>query len=411
MEVEKTNHESIIDVDTELKDEEPSQAGKGLYETFPNQPKNKKKPVRKTLNLLVKGSLVFVLGLTGGVSGAYIYGQLNPSNNGGNVMYQSVDRNYSSTSATNSKEMSVSEVVEMVENTVVEIRTESVRTNAFYGEYVTEGAGSGVVITANGYIVTNNHVIEGANKVIVKLKNQEEYEAKIIGADAQTDLALLKIDETNLTAAVLGDSDQLRVGETAVAIGNPLGNLGGTVTSGIISALGRELTVDGKKMTLLQTNAAVNPGNSGGGLFNGYGELIGIVNAKSSANNVEGLGFAIPINTAKGIIEELMQNGYVSGRVKMGIQMVEIRDAQTAFKYGVNDYGVYIYQVEDNSPAKHAGLRSGDRIIEIDGEEIETTQDVQSIVLEHKVNDKIKIKVVRDDKKETFTVTLGESKQ
>lgn len=405
MELDKTNSESVIEVEVNEKT-----TNSGLYETFPNQPKKKQKKERKVLRTIVIGCLIFVLGLTGGFSGAYIYGRMNPSNNE-KVIYQAVDRNYNSISTTSNKnQLSVSEVVDLVEDAVVEIRTESVRTNAFYGEYITEGAGSGVIITENGYIVTNYHVINGASKVIVKLKNQNEYEATVIGSDSQTDLALLKIEEIKLTSAVLGNSDQLQVGETAIAIGNPLGNLGGTVTSGIISALGRELTVDGKKMTLLQTSAAVNPGNSGGGLFNAYGELIGIVNAKSSANNVEGLGFAIPINTAKGIIEELMQNGYVSGRVKMGIQMVNIQDAQTAFKYGVNDYGVYIYQVEDNSPAKEAGLRSGDRIIEIDGEEIETTEDVQQIVLEHKVNDKIKVKVIRNNKKETFTVTLGEAK-
>ena len=175
--------------------------------------------------------------------------------------------------------------------------------------------------------------------------------------DAKTDLAVLKIEATGLTPAVFGDSDQLVVGETAVAIGNPLGELGGTVTSGIISALSRDVIIDGQTMTLLQTNAAINPGNSGGGLFNSAGELIGIVNAKSSGTGIEGLGFAIPGNTVKSVVEELMINGYVTGRLDTGIEVVDLTLQSTAFQYGVSRTGIYVLSVTGTDGFR-AGIKS-----------------------------------------------------
>ena len=381
---------------------------KGLYRTYPNDKKEKKSSMPKKIGMIIlKGCLVVVLGVSSGFGGAYLYDQVKPQNNSG-IIYETTGHSINFTN--DGTQVSIASVVDAVKDSVVEIKTESVVTGSFYyGEYVSEGAGSGVIITSDGYIVTNNHVIDGATKIVVTLTNTESYEATLIGKDSQTDLAVLKIEATNLTAAILGDSDELKVGETAIAIGNPLGSLGGTVTDGIISSLSRELTVDGQKMTLLQTNAAVNPGNSGGGLFNGYGELIGIVNAKSDGENVEGLGFAIPINIAKTVIEDLMQNGYVTGRVKIGISMVEITDRQTAFQYGVNTYGVYIYTVEENSPASEAGLKSGDRIISVEGEEIESASQLQSKIQEYEVGDKVVIQVERNGKKQNITVTLGEA--
>lgn len=177
---------------------------------------------------------------------------------------------------------------------MVEVTTEAVTTNAFFGQYVQSGAGSGVIITEDGYIITNNHVVSGASQVTVRTSDGTEYPATVVGADSKTDIAVLKIEATGLTPAVVGDSDSLQVGEFTLAVGNPLGELGGTVTDGIISALDREVTVENQTMNLLQTNAAVSPGNSGGGLFNERGELIGIVNAKSSGQNAEGLGLRDP---------------------------------------------------------------------------------------------------------------------
>jgi len=202
--------------------------------------------------------------------------------------------------------LSVVEIVEKVSASVVEITTEMNAGASYEETLVSKGAGSGVVISSDGYIVTNNHVIDGANEIFVRLSNGESYNAVLVGGDASTDLAVIKIEAKNLIAATYGNSSSLRTGELAVAIGNPLGRFGGTVTDGIISAVNREVTIDGEIMTLLQTNAAVNPGNSGGGLFNSYGELIGIIIAKTIDG--EGLGFAIPIDTVKRVIAVLIGN-------------------------------------------------------------------------------------------------------
>ena len=191
------------------------------------------------------------------------------------------------------------------------------------------GSGSGVIITEDGYIVTNYHVISGYKNVAVYTQDGTKYDATLIGSDSQTDLAVLKIEATGLTAATLGNSVNINIGETVLAIGNPLGTLMSTVTNGIISGVNREVTIDGHTMNLIQTNAAINPGNSGGGLFNTNGELIGVVNAKSMGIEVEGLGFAIPIDTAKSVINDLISQGYVSGRPYLGVSLQDIAVSYT----------------------------------------------------------------------------------
>lgn len=291
--------------------------------------------------------------------------------------------------------LSVTEIASKVGPSVVEVTTEAVTTNAFFGQYVQSGAGSGVIITEDGYIITNNHVVSGASQVTVRTSDGTEYPATVVGADSKTDIAVLKIEATGLTPAVVGDSDSLQVGEFTLAVGNPLGELGGTVTDGIISALDREVTVENQTMNLLQTNAAVSPGNSGGGLFNERGELIGIVNAKSSGQNAEGLGFAIPVNTAIQVAEELINNGYVTGRPAMGVTVLSINDAQTAFQYGVNQAGVYVQSVNEGGAADKAGLQPGDRFVSIDGTAVNSTSDITGIIGEHAVGDTIEVQVVR----------------
>lgn len=194
------------------------------------------------------------------------------------------------------------------------ISTESVSTDSWANQYVTEGAGSGVVYSEDGYILTNNHVIEGASNITVSMHDGTEYDATLVATDSQSDIAVLKIDATGLTPVTFGDSDSLSVGDLAVVIGNPLGTLAGTATDGIVSGLEREITLNGKNMTLMQISASVNPGNSGGGVFDQYGNLIGLVVAKSSGSDVEGLGFAIPSNTVASVAESLISNGYVTGR-------------------------------------------------------------------------------------------------
>lgn len=305
--------------------------------------------------------------------------------------------------------LSVPEISSKAGPSVVEVTTEAVTTNRFFGEYVESGAGSGVIISQDGYLITNHHVVNGASQIRVRLNDGAEYEATVVGSDSKTDVAVLKIDATGLSPAIIGDSDNLQVGEFVLAVGNPLGRLGGTVTDGIISALDRDVTVNNESMHLLQMNAAVSPGNSGGGLFNARGELIGIVNAKSADSEAEGLGFAIPINTAIRVAEELINNGYVTGRPAMGVTVINITDAQTAYQYGVNQAGVYVQSVNEGSPAQRAGLEPGDRFIGIDGEAVGTTSDITGIIGKHEVGDTIEIQVVRGSQILTMSLTLAES--
>ncbi len=312
-------------------------------------------------------------------------------------------------------------VASMTMDSVVEITTETVTTGSFLGQYVATGAGSGVIVREDGLIVTNNHVIDGASTITVRLRSGEEYKATLLGTDPETDVALLKVEATGLKAAVMGDSSSMLVGDEVLAIGNPLGSLGGTVTNGIVSALERQITIDGETMTLMQTNAAINPGNSGGGLFNAAGELIGIVNAKSSGEDIEGLGFAIPINTAKPVIEDLLNYGYVRGKVKLGITILDIFSDNDIRRYGVPMKGVYVNEVTEKGDADKAGLKSGDRIVTVNGKEVQSGSDVSEAVKKSKVSDKIVLEIERytyrsnglwnssyDTEKLTITVTLTE---
>lgn len=304
--------------------------------------------------------------------------------------------------------LSVSDIAKLTANTVVEIRTETVSTDSFFGQFVSEGAGSGVILTQDGYIATNNHVINNASKITVITSNQKRYTARLIGSDARTDVAVLKIDETGLQPAIFGDSDKLEVGDPAVAIGNPLGQLGGTVTDGIISALDREIKVQGKSMNLLQTNAAINPGNSGGGLFNSKGELIGIVVAKSAGSGVEGLGFAIPSNDAKPVVKSLMDYGYVKGRVYLGVTMVDIDSVQTAMRYGVDQTGVYVKEVLSGSNAEKGGMQPGDRIMALGDKEILTASQVSAELESYKVGDTIQVTITREGTVKTLSIKIQE---
>jgi Trypsin-like serine proteases, typically periplasmic, contain C-terminal PDZ domain len=323
------------------------------------------------------------------------------SNSGESVIKQSVTSLENLGTDTND---AIVNATAFAKDTVVEITTETVQTNMFYGQYVTEGAGSGVIITEDGYIITCAHVVTGASSVTVTMTNGLKYDAKVIGEDSQTDIAVLKITADEIfPSAVVGNSDGLVLGEPAIAIGNPLGTLGGSVSNGIISALDREITIDGQSYKLLQTNAAINPGNSGGGLFNVSGELIGVVNAKSSGNTIEGLGFAIPINYAISIAEELMSNGYISGRPVLGINVfnynanssyMDIRNSQFAsiLNY-LDEFGPYFLEYSGNQTGD---LQFGDRIIAIDGTPVSALADVKALLQDsYKVGDEVELTVVR----------------
>ncbi len=297
----------------------------------------------------------------------------------------------------------LSNIISGVYDTVVEVYTEEVTYSDFYGEYVTSGAGSGVIISSDGYILTCNHVIEDVSTISVTLTNGDTYEATLIGTDSKTDIAVIKIEATGLQAAVLGDSDELVVGQTVFAIGNPLGTLGGTVTTGVISATSREITVDSQKMTLLQTDAAINSGNSGGGLFNASGELIGIVNAKYSDESIEGLGFAIPSNTALEIATDLINYGKVTGRAAIGISVISIENDSYKNYYRVSSYGVYIAEVTSEA-AIEAGLEAGDLIVGMDDLTIESYSDLSEALESYSPGDTVTLTVIRSN--ETIYITM-----
>lgn len=369
--------------------------------------KTNKKEKRKYSFATVSIAVVLCVIFSGiaGFGGAYFASYLNDRNasviyktpgdeDQASVIYKSANSDKTAANNTDStfKEPGTfATVAANVSGSVVEIRTETVSTSSIFSQYITEGAGSGVIITSDGYIITNNHVIDGASTVTVTTTDGTKYPAEVIGYDSQSDLAVLKVEASGLMPAVVGDSSKLVVGEEVLAIGNPLGSLGGTVTNGIISALARQVTIDGTEMTLLQTNAAVNPGNSGGGLFNLSGELVGIVNAKSSGSGIEGLGFAIPSNMASQVVEQLINYGYVRGRVSLGITYMDISDSYTAMMYRVNTLGVYILESEYNDE-----LKIGDRVTAVDGKEITYGNDIKAILKDHKVGDKITLTVVRD---------------
>jgi len=276
----------------------------------------------------------------------------------------------------------------------------------------TEGEGSGIIYSEDGYIVTNYHVIEEAidsetAKVEVALEGSEEWiEAEIIGYDEITDLAVIKIDKKGLQAAEFGTSSELKVGDIAVAIGNPLGqDFAGTVTSGIVSALNRTITTDGRTYELIQTDAAINTGNSGGALANSKGQVVGINTVKIVATGVEGIGFAIPSDEALPIIKELIKNKKIS-RPSIGIGGINVTE-QIAKAYNMQ-VGVYVSEVMKDSPAEKAGFKSGDIIIKAEDKSIKTMEELNNIKYKYKVGDKFKLTVIRDGKELDLTVTLGE---
>lgn len=364
----------------------------------------KEDTTKKKSNKSIILYLIFTVILCGVCSFASVKIALN-SDEKKVVVYQGVNNEM----VVNSNSNDLTEVVSHISKTVVEVYTESVSYNSFYGEYVTEGAGSGVIITSDGYIITNNHVIEGASSIKVTLSTGETYEAELIGTDSVSDIAVIKIAVDNLPSAVFGDSDKLQVAQNCIAIGNPLGTLGGTVTTGIISALSRDITIDGQKMTLLQTDTSINPGNSGGGLFNYSGELIGIVNAKSSGNNIEGIGFAIPINYVKEIAKQLIENGYVQGRGQLGIVAVNIDSIQMAWNYGVNNYGIYVKEVTGEN-AKKAGLVEGDLIVAVNGTETLSLEQLRVQINQHSAGDEVKLTIIRNKEKIAINITLEQKK-
>lgn len=371
------------------------------------KPKKQRKPIsRGGIAIALAVTMVFSCGL--GFGGGYFANKVNTSTSGSLNITKTSNSGTTTTASSTSTANSTSEIVKKTADSVVEISTESVVTGSFAQQYVQQGAGSGVIISQDGYILTNNHVINGANSVKVRLRDGTEYDATIIGSDSDNDIALLKVSATGLSPATFGDSNSLAVGDYVVAIGNPLGELGGTVTDGIISALARKVTIEDTQMTLLQTNAQVNPGNSGGGLFNANGELVGIVNAKQSATEVEGIAFAIPINNVLDILSDLKEYGYVTGKVDLGIDFTDITSDETAFYYGVNQTGCYVLSVDSGSNAEKAGVTRGDLVTKVNDTDVSSSSDITTALEKAEVGDTVTFTVSRRGTSKTISFVLEE---
>lgn len=294
--------------------------------------------------------------------------------------------------------------------------------NSIFGQSTGEATGSGIIISEDGYIVTNNHVIASESKssyyqiteatgITVRLYGEsEEYEAKVVGSDSYSDLAVLKIDKTDLPAAKIGNSDEVLVGEFVMAIGNPLG-MDSSVTCGVVSAINREIDDDeGKIYTAIQTDAAINSGNSGGALVNGKGEVIGINTLKLSGTGIEGIGFAIPINSTTKIINQLTEYGEVK-RPYIGISGTSVTDSVSEVviaQYELPE-GIYVHNVEENSPANKAGIQKGDIITKIDDVEVKSVTELNKEKNKHDIGDKVTLTIIRKQKEEKIEVTLEET--
>ena len=307
------------------------------------------------------------------------------------------------------------QIVEMSAPSVVGIDTITTATtnNYWYGygqSYDVPGSGSGVILTEDGYIATCAHVVEGAKTVKVTLNDDTTYDATIVGTDDKNDIAIIKIDATGLTPAIVGDSTTLTVGSEVIAIGNPLGELRGTATAGIISATNRTIEVEGQTMTLVQTDAAISPGNSGGGLFDASGKLIGIVNAKVSDSRAEGLGFAIPVNSVLDEISDLLNYGYVTGRPYLGVstQDVTLRSRNRMWYYSEGTRCVLVEKVVSGSAAEKAGIQAGDLILKLEDKNISSGDELSSAIGNYKPGDTVTLTLQRDGEELTVQVTFGE---
>ncbi len=383
----------------------------------PEGPSHSKPKEKKEKKYVTKGALIACMILTmilSSLLGAFISGAYFAKNSSdGRLSRQDSELSQLDLGDATGSELTVAQIVDKNEDAVVEILMSGTAQNMWGQMQLVQGAGSGVIMTEDGYIATNTHVIQGANKVEVTLHNGESYPARIIGSDPANDIAVIKIDATGLTTATVGDSSTVDVGDLAVAIGNPLGQLGGTATTGIISALDRTLDVEGTTLTLMQTDAAINGGNSGGGLFNNKGELIGIVESKASAVGVEGLAFALPINNVSPIINDFIKNG---GNVQaaeatpaVGVVISDVSEENAQY-YGLESAGVYIAQVTGENAMK-AGFQQGDRIVSFNGTQINNSNEFITLVRKCKVGDTVTVIVSRKGQEIEIKTVLEELQQ
>lgn len=374
-------------------------------------PKKKKSMGPKLVALSLCCALVG--GVAGGAGVLWYTGGQSPVNNTSNALKGNRENSVIAlNSVETGKELTAAEVYAQNVRSTVGITT-SITTNFWGYQTVNAASGSGFIVTDDGYILTNYHVVEGANSITVSMYEGETYDAELVGYDASNDVAVLKIEAEGLTPVVLGDSDNLNVGDNVVAIGNPLGELTFSLTSGAISSLNRNITMsNGSTMNLMQTDCAINSGNSGGALFNMYGEVIGITNAKysssgSSKASIDNIGFAIPINLAWEIAQSIIEKGYVSTPY-IGVTVSDV--GQQFQNYGLPQ-GAAIQSVQENSPAAEAGLQPNDIITHINEEKIIGYAQLSQYIREAGVGGQLKLTVFRQGETLEITVTIGESRQ
>ena len=345
-------------------------------------------------------ALALVCALVGGFVGAGVSAAAKVNHTGIQVSDREVAQ-VQTLKVDGSKQMTMSEVYASNVNSVVSINVSATSTNYFGQTVQTAASGTGFLITEDGYILTNHHVVSDASSVEVTLYNGESYDAKVIGSDEDYDIAVLKIDVTGATPVVLGNSSKLAIGESVAAVGNPLGELTFSMTEGIVSCVNRAINVDGTPFNMIQVDCSINPGNSGGPLFNSYGEVVGIVSAKYSSysnTTVEGIGFAIPINDVVSLVKDIMTNGYVTNKAYMGItpQTMTAQMAQQ-YRYDVTE-GVFVCSVDPDSAAAKAGLKLGDVITKMDDKDIASYEDLVAAKKSYSAGDTVTLTVYREGK-------------
>ena len=395
--------------------EQQTQNSQPVYQSQPQGGQTPHKNGKNRLGLKIT-SLALVCALLGGlVGGGTAYLVSNSSNS------ETTEVNVSNRKPTEIQlktvdgktAMSDAEVYAANVNSVVSINVTGTNSNNFFGQPVqTASSGSGFILTTDGYIVTNYHVVEDAQTVKVTLYNGDEYDAQYVGGDEDYDIAVIKIEASGLQAVTLGDSEKLNVGDRVLAIGNPLGDLTFSMSGGMVSSVNRTINVDGTPFNMIQTDTSINPGNSGGPLLNSYGEVVGIVSAKyssygSSGESVEGLGFAIPINDVISMIQEIMTNGYVSNKAYLGATIGTLTSGMAQqYRYDISQ-GAFVYSVEDGSPAAAAGLQLGDVITAIDGTEITSLEDLTAAKKGYAAGDTSTLTVYRQGETITLELTWG----
>lgn len=386
------------------------------YQNGPQQPVQEMKPVKKNRVGMKLTALALCCALLGGaVGGGIVWGVSNSGEEDSTTINVS-DRTVSQVAVNKvdgQTEMSDAEVYAANVNSVVSINVTGTSGTNWFGQPVqTASAGSGFILTSDGYIVTNYHVVGDAQTIQVTLYSGDTYDAQYVGGDEDYDIAVIKIEATGLQAVTLGNSEELNVGDHVLAIGNPLGELTFSMSGGMVSSVNRTINVDGTPFNMIQTDTSINPGNSGGPLLNSYGEVVGIVSAKysstgSNGETAEGLGFAIPINDVSSMIQDIMTNGYVSNRAYLGATIGTLNASMAQqYRYDITE-GAFVYSVEDGGPADQAGLQLGDVITAIDDTEITSLDDLTAARKSYTAGDTCTLTVYRQGETIILQLTWG----